>query len=453
MSERPSDNLQPVSKRRAGDQITKDNFDRDESEGEEEPDLGWRPADADTIKNRKRVHVRRRGVDAEPAGTTGGAAATNNPFAGISLAAPTGNPFAGVSILPGGATTQTAAASAGSLTATATSTQAVAESIEERCDNGPEDKIVSDTASAPPVAAQQTDEDKDSAAKPPSASQPLTFSFGTQSQSPFAALSSSAKQFGGGFGSVGGGFGGVGGGFGNIAAASAQPTGDESSALKPAAFPAGNGGFQFHTVQGSTHPEGAAGESLQLFCKTDSPAAASLPVEKKVTGEEDETTVFSVDGVLYEFDQPNSKWRERGRGEFRVNSNTLGQARMLMRQAGNLRLLLNAKVYVGMPVQKMTGNSGVTFGCMNIAPVAVATPQASGAGVDTEAETGAGSKSSEKKQDAETPVVQAATSGVAGTTPKMATWAIKVKSPEKVDTLFDVLERHKNAGQGAGTLV
>lgn len=40
---------------------------------------------------------------------------------------------------------------------------------------------------------------------------------------------------------------------------------------------------------------------------------------------------------------------------------------MVMRQAGNYRLLLNAKVYSGMAVQKMTGDVGVTFACANAA--------------------------------------------------------------------------------------
>lgn len=46
---------------------------------------------------------------------------------------------------------------------------------------------------------------------------------------------------------------------------------------------------------------------------------ASLPAEvPQATGEEDETTVFSGDGVLFEFDA-SKQWRERGSGEMRVN--------------------------------------------------------------------------------------------------------------------------------------
>ena len=38
---------------------------------------------------------------------------------------------------------------------------------------------------------------------------------------------------------------------------------------------------------------------------------------------------------------------------------------MVMRQTGNYRLLLNAKVYPGMSVQPMAGGVGVSFACVN----------------------------------------------------------------------------------------
>lgn len=43
-------------------------------------------------------------------------------------------------------------------------------------------------------------------------------------------------------------------------------------------------------------------------------------------------------------------------------------------QAANLRLLLNAKVYAGMPVALMPGNVGVTFGVVNAAAPAGGAP-------------------------------------------------------------------------------
>ena len=43
---------------------------------------------------------------------------------------------------------------------------------------------------------------------------------------------------------------------------------------------------------------------------------------------------------------------------------------MVMRQSGNYRLLLNAKVYAGMALQRMAGDVGVTFACANAASAA-----------------------------------------------------------------------------------
>ncbi len=36
---------------------------------------------------------------------------------------------------------------------------------------------------------------------------------------------------------------------------------------------------------------------------------------------------FSSDGTLFEFDPATSKWRERGKGEFRLNTDKAGQVR------------------------------------------------------------------------------------------------------------------------------
>ena len=47
---------------------------------------------------------------------------------------------------------------------------------------------------------------------------------------------------------------------------------------------------------------------------------------------------------------------------------------MVMRQSGNYRLLLNAKVYAGMALQRMAGDVGVTFACANVASADQAMP-------------------------------------------------------------------------------
>ncbi|XP_050233867.1 nuclear pore complex protein NUP50A-like [Mercurialis annua] len=91
------------------------------------------------------------------------------------------------------------------------------------------------------------------------------------------------------------------------------------------------------------------------------PSMQEVSVE---TGEENEKLVFSADSVLFEFF--NGGWKERGKGELRVNVSTAGteRARLLMRARGNYRLILNASLYPDMKLANMD-KRGVTFACMN----------------------------------------------------------------------------------------
>ncbi|KAJ9190125.1 hypothetical protein P3X46_001355 [Hevea brasiliensis] len=91
------------------------------------------------------------------------------------------------------------------------------------------------------------------------------------------------------------------------------------------------------------------------------PSMQEVPVE---TGEENERVVFSADSVLFEFF--NGAWKERGKGELKINVSTSGteRARLLMRARGNYRLILNASLYPDMKLTNMD-KRGVTFACMN----------------------------------------------------------------------------------------
>ena len=52
-----------------------------------------------------------------------------------------------------------------------------------------------------------------------------------------------------------------------------------------------------------------------------------MPEEQQKTGEEDEQVLFASEGTLFQFDDQGSKtWRERGRGELRVNKAHNGAA-------------------------------------------------------------------------------------------------------------------------------
>lgn len=93
------------------------------------------------------------------------------------------------------------------------------------------------------------------------------------------------------------------------------------------------------------------------------PSLQEVTVE---TGEENERVVFSADSVLFEF--LDGAWKERGKGELKVNVSTTGteRARILMRARGNYRLILNANLYPDMKLASMD-KKGITFACLNSA--------------------------------------------------------------------------------------
>ncbi len=83
------------------------------------------------------------------------------------------------------------------------------------------------------------------------------------------------------------------------------------------------------------------------------PALAVLPPElETVTGEEDEQVLWSGEGTLYEFDQT---WKERGKGELKINKGPGRAARFVMRQKGQHRLLMNANLWAEMKATPMDG--------------------------------------------------------------------------------------------------
>lgn len=88
-----------------------------------------------------------------------------------------------------------------------------------------------------------------------------------------------------------------------------------------------------------------------------------VPVE---TGEEKEEAVFTVDAALFQY--INGGWKERGKGELKLNIPTVdtGRARLVMRSRGNYRLILNTNLY---PDMKLTGmeQRGFSFACINSA--------------------------------------------------------------------------------------
>ncbi|MED6120072.1 hypothetical protein PIB30_017519 [Stylosanthes scabra] len=83
------------------------------------------------------------------------------------------------------------------------------------------------------------------------------------------------------------------------------------------------------------------------------------------TGEEDENVIFRANSALFEF--ADGSWKERGKGELKVNVHRgTEKARLLMRARGNYRLILNASLYSEMKLKNMD-KKGVSFACINSA--------------------------------------------------------------------------------------
>ena len=84
-------------------------------------------------------------------------------------------------------------------------------------------------------------------------------------------------------------------------------------------------------------------------------------------GEEGETCRWKGEGALFEF---ADSWKERGRGELRVNSSTASShapGRLVMRTKGTSRLLLNAPLWARMALTPMEGGKVPRFSACRVA--------------------------------------------------------------------------------------
>lgn len=108
------------------------------------------------------------------------------------------------------------------------------------------------------------------------------------------------------------------------------------------------------------------GESATDKVSTAGSGFGTLQEVSVETGEEKEKSVFTVDAALFQY--TNGLWKERGKGELRLNIPTVdtGRARLVMRARGNYRLILNTNLY---PDMKLTGmeQRGFSFTCINSA--------------------------------------------------------------------------------------
>ncbi|NXT56914.1 RNB3L protein, partial [Pluvianellus socialis] len=103
---------------------------------------------------------------------------------------------------------------------------------------------------------------------------------------------------------------------------------------------------------------------------TESAAACiSKPVEKilldkveVITGEEAEQNVLQINCKLFVFNKLSLTWTERGRGSLRLNDTSstkcgMLQSRLIMRNQGSLRLILNTRLWGQMVIQRANRKS------------------------------------------------------------------------------------------------
>ncbi|GIM04157.1 hypothetical protein Vretimale_8760 [Volvox reticuliferus] len=426
--ERPSDALQPAAKKRAGGARDRDDLDDDTPS----VDPGSWIADASATRERRKVHVRRGAGVAATQATQGEQAASANPFAGIALslsAAATANqppPEQAQAPTPA----EVASAPADADKEAAEGVQAAEVKAADTTAEGGEHPVAS--TSAPCATTTPT---------------PSIFGGSAGTTSGFASLAAGGTSFGGfGGGAIAGGST-TGGLFGSSTSGGIFGQGilGGGSLFGSTTGTGGfGGGFSFPKLEtagaslgqrlfggtGGGAEEGGEGEEgAEPFEPSEDPSikpVVQLPPIQKVTGEENEDTIYAEQGKLYEYDSAASKWLERGNGELRVNVSKDGSwSRMLMRQSGNLHLKLNARVTATMPVQRMQGANGVTFSCVNTAAATDASQQqAAPADAKAEGDEAAGGSSK---------------AGV----DLSRTWAFRTKGEEKVLALLAALERAK----------
>ncbi|KXJ68529.1 hypothetical protein RP20_CCG002855 [Aedes albopictus] len=106
-------------------------------------------------------------------------------------------------------------------------------------------------------------------------------------------------------------------------------------------------------------PEGAGDESLEEAARRYEESRGALKRKfdevETVTGEEDERNVVEANCKLFAFAKSN--WEERGHGTLRLNDKDSKESRVVFRQAGNLRVLINTKVWSGMTAEQSSPKS------------------------------------------------------------------------------------------------
>lgn len=345
-----TENTIPASKKRAaGRELSRDNpglDDEEEVSGQET--ATFKRASEEVLANRRIVKVRRSQTSSTPP------APSSNPFAAIRLIPPT-DPTPATNLQEPGNTPLTAAAD--NLQESEKTAPTAAADLQEPGKTAPEEaespssvNKETETEGASEVRKPETDSEsepkKDIENEPENDEKKDTSENDVTTPAPasvnsFQQLSSSQNAF---TGLVGTGFSSSTFSFGSIPKT-------ESPTFPSFGFGTNGNSSLFGTPSGTS----------------DKPSGIKIPSMQEVhveTGEENEKAVFTADSILFEF--LDGGWKERGKGELKVNVLTTGtkKARLVMRARGNYRLILNASIFPDMKLTNME-KKGITFACLN----------------------------------------------------------------------------------------
>ncbi|KAL6497046.1 hypothetical protein OROGR_028975 [Orobanche gracilis] len=336
-----------TSKKRAGVELNRDNpgLDDDDEETSEQPAGTFRRATDEVLASRRIVKVRRH--------------QTPSPAPSIEAPSPASNPFAGIRLVP-------PASSSDNIKSENKVDEPKSESdIEEKTDGADdnakksESKVDDDPKSELNAQKDETDGKERNDNGETNASKDVKYGENgsgeenaqnnseASSFSSFQQLSNGQNAFSG---ITGSGFSSTSFSFGSL-----SKDGSANSIFGGFGSPSNNNSSIFGTSVANTDASKSEGSRF--------PPMQEVIVE---TGEENEKAVFSADSVLFEF--IDGGWKERGKGELKVNVSTTGtgKARLVMRARGNYRLILNANLFPGMKLTNME-KKGITFACVNSA--------------------------------------------------------------------------------------
>ncbi|KAE8709246.1 hypothetical protein F3Y22_tig00110332pilonHSYRG01182 [Hibiscus syriacus] len=325
--------LPPSKKRASGREISRDNPGHDDDKNSSEQETGtFKRANEEVLANRRIVKVRRKQTSST---------ATHNPFSGICLVTPYGQtvaPAAPSAVHESGATTTqfTADAPIAQPELASENIKQLESKKDEQVSGAVSDKESAEDKSNDVVKEETQKEAND---EKPTGSDSAAEGASLNS---FQQLSSGQNAF---TGLAGTGFSTSSFSFGSI-------TKD-----------GGTASFSFGlSTNGNSSLFNTSGTSIVR--KSEGSGFTAMQEVLVETGEENEKVVFSADSVLFEF--IDGGWKERGKGELKVNVSTTGaeRARLLMRARGNYRLILNASLYPDMKLTNMD-KRGITFACMN----------------------------------------------------------------------------------------